>query len=211
MLSISDKSPPLYVSKNLLLKYLKPDTGLKSKCVSNIREVAHSLIVQKIDLELLGAGSDTESKTATVAINTDDDAWTVENEHSISNFHAYANSSRVHCFQLHCMKHFLFPLYGILEKAVQTDISIPPQNKNCGILKTSNDDKISPKKKNLLVAKKRKSNLGYIIGMCMALKKEEEDLEPETKLKKMLEEDLEMHNTKRLVINKILEDDMSGT
>ena len=146
---ISSDASRSYVNKEILFKYLSANTSDSSKHIPCIEDVRSALIVPKIDLELpiAAIGTDADFKTTTVAINTDDDAWSLSNESCLSNVQTYLTAPRIQFFQLQCMKYFVFPLYGILEKSVQTDISIPI---------TSNEDFYLSKEKNLNEGTKKK-------------------------------------------------------
>lgn len=155
MLSVEHKNVALssrcLMNKDLLFKYLSAGSCSVPKHIACTEDVKSTLIVPKIDFELpiTGIATDSDSKTATIAINTDDDVWSLNNETSLPNLPSCLSAPRMQFFQLQCMKYFVFPLYGILEKSVQTDISIPV---------SSNADlclKISEKSNTNEIAKKR--------------------------------------------------------
>ena len=192
----SSHPPRLLLSKDLLLSCL-------SKASLPPLKLKDSLLVPKIELEisLAGMAADPDSKTATVAINTDDEAWSISNEQSLTTFNTYVKSHKLQYLQLECMRYIWFPLYGILEKAVQTDISIPFSS----VAKGNNTIVLEERIKDKSKQHKRKKPEGNIDRLQL------NESAKETRLKKLLEEDTEIHNTKRLFINKILEEDLHGT
>ena len=162
MLSVEHKNSGMssrsYMNKGLLFNYLSTDSSSRKNHISCTEDVRSTLMVPKIDLELpmVVIGTDTDSKTATVAINTDDDVLSLNNETCLPNLPSYLSAPRMQFFQLQCMKYFVFPLYGILEKAVQTDLSMPVTSYEGLSLKISEMKNTNDKgKKRFIGVKKR--------------------------------------------------------
>ncbi len=120
-------SPRLYLPKRLLSTYLA-SACCSAKHLPSLADLPASLVLPKVRLDMAAIATEVDSKTATVAINTDDDVWSMDSEFSANA--TCAQTQRVECFSLPCMRYFMFPLYGILEKAVQTELSIPVRSLN---------------------------------------------------------------------------------
>jgi len=192
-LSNISHSPSLFLSKPYLISYFSSKNEVPSL------KLKDSLLVQKINLE--GIQGDPDSKTATVAINTDDEAWSVSNEQTLNSFNSYAKLHKLQYLQLECMKYFVFPLYGLLEKAVQTDLTFPIRNEKLVIEKGTNINNQNKPKRG-----KRKMP-EEDMKVCEKLILNDGRIPEGTKLIKLLEEDTEINYTRRLAINKILDDD----
>ena len=115
---------------------------------------------------------DLKSKTTTVAINTDN-VWLLNNGWIESSF----SSKVTKRFHRKAKKHFTLPFYGIVEKAVQTDIT-------CS-----------------------KGNIVFDEKLELLRKLPRRLVNKAIKIMKLLEEDTLICNKKKPSINKMLEED----